>query len=203
MCRLLISLFDDDELKALYRSGGAPARGQAAAPEPASRDGRGAFLDEALLLQFESWLPDNILARQDKMSMAHSVEARVPFLDHVLVEFLLSVPRHLKLGPAGGNKVLERRHAARRLPAHVARQRKKAFHVPPERYLDAPVFQELVGRTLRPELVTRRGYFDPDAVQSLLRVAQATREFVPVKQVFALMMLELWHQIFIDGTSWA
>src|SRR5262249_22454068 len=156
--QLLISLFDDEEQNRLYASDGPLAHARRGALERAPHDERGGALDDALLLQYQSWLPDNILARQDKMSMAHSVEARVPYLDHVLVEFLLTVPGRLKLaGPFGPNKVLARRHAARRLPAHVAAQPKKAFHIPPEHYLDAPVFQEFVDKTLTTEQVKRRG----------------------------------------------
>src|SRR5262249_25995673 len=119
------------------------------------------------------------------------------------VEFLLTVPKRLKLRSVlGDNKVLARRYAAWQLPPTVASRRKQAFHIPPDRYLDTPVFQDFVAETLQRERVQRRGYFDPDAVQALLRAAITTREFVYVKQVLALVMLELWHQIFIDRTAW-
>jgi asparagine synthase (glutamine-hydrolysing) len=204
MYRLLMTLFDAEERESLYAPDGPLATARHTALGPDLAHDQRPFFDGALLLQYQSWLPDNILARQDKMSMAHAVEARVPFLDHVLVEFLLTVPKHLTLGSLlGDNKVLARRYAAQRLPANVAARRKQVFHIPPEQYLDAPIFGEFVERTLRPDQLKRRGYFDPDAVQALLRVAQATREFIPVKQVLALVILELWHQIFIDRTAWA
>jgi asparagine synthase (glutamine-hydrolysing) len=203
MYQLLISLFDGRELQQLCASRGPLAHARRAATEPSAGHTQETFFDKALLLQYQSWLPDNILVRQDKMSMAHSVEARVPFLDHVLIEFLLTVPKHLKLRSLfGQNKILARRYAEQRLPANVAARRKKAFHIPPEMYLDSPIFAEFVARTLQREQVQRRGYFDPDAVQALLRVARATREFVHVKQVLALVMLEIWHQIFIDRVAW-
>jgi asparagine synthase (glutamine-hydrolysing) len=203
MYQLLISLFDGWEQQQLRAADGSLADAARAATEPSPRHPHETFFDEALLLQYQSWLPDNILARQDKMSMAHSVEARVPFLDHVLVEFLLTVPKHLKLRSlVGQNKILARKYADQRLPANVARRRKRAFHIPPDRYLDAPVFGDFVAATLQKEHIQRRGYFDADAVQALLRAALATREFVYVKQVLALVMLEIWHQIFIDGVAW-
>jgi len=203
MYRLLISLFDDVAQEHLRASGGPLTALQPATDASGPLRAHDAFFDSALLLQYQSWLPDNILARQDKMSMAHSVEARVPFLDHVLVEFLLTVPKHLKLRSLfGENKILARRYAARRLPAKVAARKKRVFHIPPERYLDTPVFQEFVARTLQREQVQRRGYFNPDAVEELLRAARATREFVRVKQVLALVMLEIWHQMFIDRVAW-
>jgi asparagine synthase (glutamine-hydrolysing) len=203
MYETLIGLFDGPEQPGLYAPHSALLHTRhtpiASSPPPPSS----AFLDQALLLQYRSWLPDNILARQDKMSMAHSVEARVPFLDHVLVEFLLTVPPHLKLrSPLGQNKILARTYARRLLPPSVAGRRKTAFHVPPESYLDAPIFRELVARTLQREHIQRRGYFDPDAVRTLIHAAQTTREFIRVKQVLALVMLELWHQIFVDRVAW-
>jgi asparagine synthase (glutamine-hydrolysing) len=203
MYRLLISLFADGEQQQLYAAAGPLAERRQATSRSRVPPASEAFFDQALLLQYQSWLPDNILARQDRMSMAHSVEARVPFLDHVLVEFLLSVPKHLKLRSLSGrNKILARRYAGQRLPARLAAQGKRVFHIPPDRYLDAPIFREFVARTLDREPVRRRSYFDPEAVQTLLRVAQGTREFLPVKQVLALVMLELWHQIFIDRVAW-
>ena len=200
--QLLISLFDEMDQQQLAGANGTLGSVRRTVDD-GPRHTRETFFDHALLLQYQSWLPDNILARQDKMSMAHSVEARVPFLDHVLVEFLLTVPKHLKLKrPFGQDKILARRYAAQRLPASVAERRKRAFHIPPDQYLDTPVFREFAGETLQPEHVKRRGYFDPDAVQALVRAALATREFVYVKQVLALLMLEMWHQIFIDRSAW-
>jgi asparagine synthase (glutamine-hydrolysing) len=203
MYELLISLFDGWERRQLCAADGLLAEACPAADPPSATPARADFFDAALRLQFQSWLPDNILARQDKMSMAHSVEARVPFLDHALVEFLLTVPKHLKLRSLlGRNKILARRYAAQRLPATVASRRKQAFHIPPDRYLDAPVFEDFVAATLQREHIQRRGYFDPDAVQALLNAARRTREFVYVKQVLALVMLEIWHQMFIDRVAW-
>jgi asparagine synthase (glutamine-hydrolysing) len=200
--RLLISLFDEMDQQQLAGANGTLG-GVRRTVDDGPRHTRETFFEHALLLQYQSWLPDNILARQDKMSMAHSVEARVPFLDHVLVEFLLTVPKHLKLKrPFGQDKILARRYAAQRLPASVAERRKRAFHIPPDQYLETPVFREFAGETLQPEHVRRRGYFDPDAVQALVRAALETREFVYVKQVLALLMLEMWHQIFIDRSAW-
>jgi asparagine synthase (glutamine-hydrolysing) len=203
MYRLLISLFDNAEQRQLWAASGPLANAAGDAPQPTADRLDDGFFDAALLLQYRSWLPDNILARQDKMSMAHSVEARVPFLDHTLVEFLLTVPKHLKLRSLlGHNKILARRYAAQRLPATVAARPKRAFHIPPERYLDTAVFADFVANTLTREHVQRRGYFNPDAVQTLLRAARTTRQFVYVKQVLALVMLEIWHQIFIDRVAW-
>ena len=58
-----------------------------------------------------------------------------------------------------------------------------------------------MARTLDAERVRRRGYFDPAAITRLVREAEARPEFVTVKQVLALVMLELWHELFIDGVG--
>ena len=196
---LLISLFDRWDRDGLYLAGSALAASRgvpAAGPAPT---GFRSHLDRVLWLQYATWLPDNILARQDKMSMANSVESRIPFLDHVLVEFLASVPPHLKLRSlTGANKILAREYARRLLPQRVAGRPKRAFYIPTERYFSTPIFREMVGDCLGAKAVLRRGYFDPAAVTALVRSAEQSSEFVAVKQVLALVMLEMWHRIFID-----
>ena len=134
--------------------------------------------------------------------MAHSVEARVPYLDHVLVEFLLTVPSHLKLRLLGQNKILARHYAAAHLPLTVANRKKKPFYIPSETYLKTPTYRNLVAATLNDERIKRRGYFDAAAVRALVQSADTTQEFVRVKQVLSLVMIELWHQIFIDRLPW-
>ena len=88
--RMLISLIDKAEQTELMLS----------SPDETDKlisEGSGSFLERVLNLQYGHWLPDDILMKQDKMSMANSLEGRVPFLDHELVEFLLAMPPHLKL----------------------------------------------------------------------------------------------------------
>ena len=202
MYEILITLFDGWERNALYAPNSPLQALHPYATPPLTSKNDFAFLDRALLLQYQSWLPDNILARQDKMSMAHSVEARVPYLDHILVEFLLTVPSHLKLRLLGQNKILARHYAATHLPLAVANRKKKPFYIPSETYLKTPTYRDLVAATLNDEQIKRRGYFNPGAVRALIQSADATQEFVRVKQVLALVMLELWHQIFIDRLPW-
>lgn len=195
--RHLISLFDETDKKELYSRdfGGAIGHDDAGG----GGEEEGAFLDRLLYSQFRDWLPDNILARQDKMSMAHGLEARVPFLDHKLVEFLQTVPPHLKLNRLFGDKRLLREYAGLVLPKGNAQRRKTAFYIPVERYLDQPAFRDLVMMTLDSERVRRRGYFDPMQVKRLIEGTDR-REFLDVKKIIALVMLELWHMIFIDRT---
>lgn len=193
----LLALFDPAEKVALCVPGTFPAARRTAGN--ADGDSSLPLLEQILRLQYLDWLPDDILTKQDKMSMAHSVEARVPFLDHTLVEFLAQIPPRLKLA-GWTDKVLLRRYAARLLPPEVARRKKKAFYMPVEAFWREPAFTELLQATLGEAVTRRRGLFQPQAVDAIRRQAEGG-EFIALKQVVALMMLELWFQTFIDGKS--
>lgn len=154
------------------------------------------YLDQVLSLQFMHWLPDDILMKQDKLTMAHSIEARVPFLDHHLVEFLLQTPPHLKLRGLT-NKILLRNYVAQALPGKAAHRSKKPFYIPLEQYFTQGPLSEIVATCLSKQSIQKRGYFVWDKVQTL-RQAVNNKDFLFGKQIFALTALELWHRIFID-----
>jgi asparagine synthase (glutamine-hydrolysing) len=154
------------------------------------------LLNRILALQFADWLPEDILMKQDKMSMASAIEARVPFLDHELVEYVLRVPPGLKIH-RGVSKYLLRRYAQRLLPSPTTWRRKMPFYVPVENYLREPAFQAMLEDTLSERAVRARGIVRPEAVAGL-RARMQRREFVVVKQVFSLMVLELWFRMAVD-----
>lgn len=166
---------------------------------PPVRDESGPFLDRLLKLQWDEWLQDWCIIRQDKNTMAHSLEYRLPFLDHHLIELLFTLPPHLK---ARGmkDKIIERRLAAKLLPPQVVNRPKNPFFLPMEFFFEHPEINDLISMTLDPERIRKRGYFRTDVV-SALRARMETREFVILKQVMALVILELWHIAFIDGES--
>jgi asparagine synthase (glutamine-hydrolysing) len=193
--RHLISLFDDRDTEWLYTNDFKAALRARPRPIPPLAT-NGPYLDRILALQYESWLPEDILTKQDKMSMAHGIEARVPFLDHELVEFTLRLPPSLKLR-RGVSKFILRKYAARLLPRATVRRRKMPFYVPAERYLAEPAFQELVADTLSERAVKARGLLEPQAV-SRVRNSMQTGEFIFVKQAISLMMLELWFRMAVD-----
>jgi len=163
---------------------------------PPVRDSGGKFLDRLLKLQFDEWLQDWCVIRQDKNTMAHSLEIRLPFLDHNLIELGFRLPPRLK-ADWKRDKIIERRLAAKLLPPQVFNRPKNPFFFPMEFFFEHPQLRELIDLTLNPEQVKRRGYFDPAAVAALLGKME-TREFLYLKQVMLLVILELWHMIFID-----
>jgi len=195
--RHLISLFDERDLLGLYTADFEAALGDRVAdPAPAARGTRAPFLNRVIDLQFDHWLPDDILTKQDKLSMASGIEARVPFLDHELVEYDLRVPPSLKIR-GGVTKLLLRRYAERMLPGSTARRRKMPFYAPVEKFFEQPGFQRLMHDTLSGHQVRERGIFRPEAVERIRRSLDRG-EFLYVKQAFSLMVLELWYRSQVD-----
>lgn len=155
------------------------------------------FLDRLLKLQYDEWLQDWALIRQDKNTMAHGLEYRLPFLDHRLIELAFSMPEHLKINKAG-DKFIERQLADKVFPQHIARRAKIPFYLPVEYFLDQPQFNALVAECLNQDAVKKRGIFEPKRVNWLIDRMRATREFLYCKQVMSLIILELWFRVFID-----
>lgn len=163
------------------------------------RDEGGLFLDRLLKLQYDDWLQDWAIIRQDKNTMAHGLEIRLPFLDHRLIELAFRMPPRLKAG-LKRDKIIERRLAARLLPAEVAHRPKIPFYLPMDVYYQHPVLREMIADTLDPQRVAERGLFDPQAVTGLVG-RMAGGEFLLLKQVMSLVILELWQRAFIDDKA--
>lgn len=200
--RRSVSLFDTPQIVALSAQE-ALARDACRVPGPpldaALADGL-TPLQALVQAQFPDWLPDDILMKADKMSMAHSLEARVPFMDAAVIASAASLDDTDKLR-AGTGKLALRRFAETLLPAEIVRRRKRAFYFPLERFAEAPAFRALVARTLDPARIARRGLFRPEAVQSL-RDNAGVDGFLNMKRLFSLVMLELWFERFAPDQSW-
>lgn len=164
---------------------------------PSVRDNSGNFLDRLLKIQWDEWLQDWAIIRQDKNTMAHSVEIRLPFLDHNLIELGFRMPANMKASWFK-DKIIERKLAKNLLPREIINRPKKPFYFPVKYFFEHPQFNELVQLTLNKQQIQKRGYFNPEYIQSLLQKMQS-REFIHLKQVVSLVILELWHMIFIDN----
>ncbi|HWP70626.1 MAG TPA: asparagine synthase (glutamine-hydrolyzing) [Gemmatimonadaceae bacterium] len=195
--RHLISLFDRRDTDELYTESLLEAVGHSDAwPASPKTPATIPLLNRIIDLQFNDWLPDDILTKQDKVSMASGVEVRVPFLDYELVEFALRLPPHLKINRRAV-KVALRHYASGVLPPSSAQRSKQAFYVPLDRFMREPRYRDMVDDALSERVVRERGWFRPDAV-ARLRERTLTGDFVHAKQVFSLLSLELWHRIFVD-----
>jgi asparagine synthase (glutamine-hydrolysing) len=152
-------------------------------------------VDAALRNDTTVMLVDDPVKRVDNMTMAWGLEARVPFLDHELVEFAGHIPPELKLAD-GGKGVLKR--AARGLvPDEVIDRTKGYFPVPAIRQLDGR-YLDRVRDALTDPAAKRRGLFRPDAVERMLRDPNATRTALGSNALWQLAVLEMWLQRVVD-----
>ncbi len=142
----------------------------------------------------KTWLADDVLMKVDKASMAVAVEARVPFLDHVLVEYVTRLPDKYRFG-WGTPKRLLKGFARDRLPGRIVDRPKRAFEVPVDKWLREHRRDWVYDTVASPEALAR-GYFRPQATLGLLDGYM--NRGVGGKQVWSLFCLELWHQQFVD-----
>jgi len=162
------------------------ALGESAARRPLDR-----MLDADLRL----WLPDDLLMKVDKMSMAASVEARVPLLDHPLIEWAARLPdRHKVRGLEG--KVLLKRLARRLLPREVVDRPKVGFTVPLAPWFRGEL-RELLADTLLAPTCLARGYYDPAELRRTVEDHLDGRRDRS-RELWTLLTLELWHRAYID-----
>jgi asparagine synthase (glutamine-hydrolysing) len=150
------------------------------------------------LLDFETYLPGDLLPKSDIASMAHSLELRSPLLDHRLVDLGLSLPESLRRHGREG-KVALRRAFADDLPPLVATRGKSGFGVPLASWFRGEL-RSLARELLLDERVRSRGWFRADAVERLLD--EHARELADHGQrLWALVMLELWQRTHVDAAA--
>ena len=165
------------------------------APWFAHANGAG-LVDASLLADTMTYLPNDLLVKVDIASMAVSLEARSPFLDHHVIEFAASLPENLKLRGLT-TKYLLKRVLAKLLPAENLSRRKMGFGVPIGHWLRGEM-QPFLRETLLAEKALGRGFFKPEAVTRMVdEHTRGARDHA--HQLWTLLMLELWFERFIDS----
>ena len=145
--------------------------------------------DQMLYLDTVMYLPDDILTKVDRMSMAHGLEARVPLLDHRLVEFAATVPFHLKL-QHGTSKRLAKHAVRDLLPAPLLQQRKQGFSIPIHRWFRESLADHCKELVLAPDARCKQ-YFHEAPIEDLIaRHEQGTANVG--HHLWALLVLEHW-----------
>jgi asparagine synthase (glutamine-hydrolysing) len=162
-----------------------------AAEAPAARD---AFT----AVDLEAQLPEEFLLMTDRFSMAHSLEARVPFLDRPFVEAMLAIPSARRTRP-DDLKGLLREAVADLLPAGLLRAPKRGFVLPDALWLRGTL-RPLVMRLLGPERLRRQGLFRPDVYARFVAPHLEGREN-RAGQVWTLLLFQLWHALFIEARA--
>src|SRR5258708_14382252 len=123
-------------------------------------------LDRMMYLDTKVWLPDDLLLKADKMTMANALELRVPFLDHKLVEYAATLPEHLKIS-GGVGKVILRKAMRGLLPSDILGRPKKGFPVPTRAWFKTPLAGFAREVLLDPRSACR-SHFDPKTIDPLL-----------------------------------
>ena len=138
-----------------------------------------------------------MLTKVDRTSMAHSLEVRVPLLDHRLVELMTRVPSRHKVPPATLRlKAILKDVAEDYLPRDVVHRKKAGFHVPVPRWLRDEL-RPLVERQLGPAVVARQGIFDPAAVSALVEGHLSGRVNAS-RRIWGLLMFGAWYERWME-----
>jgi asparagine synthase (glutamine-hydrolysing) len=151
-------------------------------------------LEKMLYVDTKTWLPDDLLIKADRMTMANSIELRVPFLDHKILEFAARLPRNQKVR-GWGMKYLLKKALAKYVPREILDRRKVGFPNPSARWLRHEL-KDVVTDTLLDSKSISRGYFRKEAVEALIE--RNSRSGRHTAEIFSLVVLELWHRVFVD-----
>ena len=197
--RMGLYLLDDAEKYALYSDDMRQAVGASATEQLI----RGLLADchsqdplnRALFVDFETLLPDQVLPFVDRLSMAHSVEVRPPFLDHRLIEYVARLPGHLKIKQGRVKHVLKEA-VKDLLPAELLERPKEGFIMPVNDWLLRNL-KDYVLATLTPERLARHGIFRPNSVKRLLD-SHFGGHAAHGNQIWNLLMLQLWWERYVN-----
>jgi len=154
------------------------------------------WTDATLDADVNLYLADDLLVKMDRATMAHSLEARSPFLDHVLMEFVATLPASLKLAGTDKKRIL--RTALRGiLPDTVLDRPKMGFGAPVKNWFRHEL-RDMAHDLLLSARTRQRGYFRPGYVTRLL-TEHCTSQEDHAEDLWDLLVLEMWHRTFIDG----
>ena len=194
-----VGFFNADDKSGLYSAG---LRARLSGDDPERRvlklfDRYAALPWASQMMRFdiETYLPDDILTKVDRTSMAHSIESRVPLLDNKVIDFALTLPAAVKIRN-GRRKHVLKEVAAHFLPAALIDRRKQGFAVPLDVWFRGSL-RELFSDTLLSARALQRGYFEPSFVRRLVQEhVGGVRDHA--LRLWQLVVFERWHQQYVD-----
>lgn len=193
----LVSVFNDAELNELYMRGNYKKKDLIETKiKPYFKGAINNSINQLIALDVHTWLPDDLLAKNDKMTMAHAIEARVPFLDPKLVEFSTTIPANLKLKGSTEKYVL-RKAMKGIIPKSIIDRKKQGFTVPIDQWLKKDLL-EIVEQILSESNLHKQGYFKYEFVQKVLNASKKP-DVYRRRQFWSLLTFGLWHKIFIEN----
>jgi asparagine synthase (glutamine-hydrolysing) len=152
-------------------------------------------LNRMLYVDTKTWLPDDLLVKADKMTMATSVELRVPLLDFQVLEFAASLPQSFKVRGWSTKRILKAA-LEESVPREILNRKKTGFPVPYEGWIRNEL-KSFIEDILLDQRANERGYFKRNGIEKLL--SENLNEGNYPEEVFSLLVLELWHREFIDN----
>src|SRR3954467_10282709 len=153
------------------------------------------FAAQMMAFDFETYLPEDCLTKVDRMSMAHSIESRVPLLDHLVVEFAASLPVEMKIHGTR-RKHLLKELAFRLVPKEILDRPKQGFGVPIGHWFRGSM-RDVFGDVLSSPAARQRGYFDVAFVDRILDEHLAGKRDHSLR-LWQLVVFELWHRQYVD-----
>ena len=154
-------------------------------------------LSRLLYLDTRTYLPDDILTKLDRMSMLNSLEARVPILDHVFLEWVTALPARWKLHDSTQKYIFKKLAERVGVPREVIYRPKQGFTLPLVHWMRFELKDELPRLLLEPRAL-QRGYFSPGAVRQLLDEHLKGRRDLSAT-LWQLLVFELWHRNFLEA----
>jgi asparagine synthase (glutamine-hydrolysing) len=158
---------------------------------------KGGPVNTMLYADTKSSLPDDLLLKADKMTMANSIELRVPFLDHKFLEFAAALPENFKVHNFT-TKYIAKTALKHRVPHEILHRKKVGFPVPYERWMRTDL-KDWVRDILLDSKTVSRGYFNRACIEQL--IDEDIRLHSHPKEILSLVSLELWHRAFLQNTS--
>ena len=165
------------------------------------------MLNKMLLSDIKTWLPNNMLIKLDMMSMAHSIEARVPFLDHRIVEFSSKIPTKLKLKGLNEKFVLKK-SMTKKIPKEILKRKKQRFFVPLDfwfknniGYITDNLFleSEFLRKNFNKRFILKLlDYQKNSSHKTVLKHNQLLKLYYP-RQIWSLITLAMWHKTYIEN----
>src|SRR5205807_3596301 len=146
-------------------------------------------------VDFGIYLADDLLVKTDRASMAHSLEARVPFLDPFVTNLAFALPTHLKVRGLA-KKILLRKAVEPLLPHEIVHGRKRGFSIPAAAWLRGEL-EGFARETLSPDTLRRQGFFRPEAVTPLIDAHAAGREDLS-RQLWGLLAFTVCHEHHVE-----
>ena len=154
------------------------------------------WASQMMRFDLETYLPDDVLTKVDRMSMAHSIESRVPLLDNEVVDLANALPASLKIRN-GRRKHVLKEVAARLLPDGIVDRKKQGFGVPLGTWFRGDLKELFADTLLAPEAL-QRGYFEPRFVRRIVNEHLSGRRDHTLR-LWQLVVFERWHRQYVDG----